>query len=112
MNNLKNKANSIKTRLNVTIIAFAMIPVVLISILFISQVQKNLIKDQENSINKQLNLLNKNIGSFFDAMLDNVSYFAQSEVLKKSDDTIVSYAQTQEPTLMTPAQNKGVEGDV
>ncbi len=112
-NQMKNNVfQSLKFKLGLMLIVFAIIPMIVASIIFLTQMRINLLQDQKKSVDKQLSLVSDNIDVVFENMRNNVSYYAKSKLLKMSDGTITSYVNNTQNIKMTPGQNQGIEQEI
>lgn len=103
---------SLKVKLNMMLILFAVLPLLIMSVFFLSQFQKALVEQQESAVDGQLTLVSDNIDVIFDTMKENVSYFANSSVVEKADDSLASYVNNTEKIQMTPKENSAVEANI
>lgn len=103
---------SLKVRLNIILITFAVLPLIIMSVFFLAEFKKVLIQQQEDAVNGQLTLVSNNIDSIFDSMKESVSYLAKSKVVKSADDSLKSYVNNTENIKMTPSQNSKVEASI
>lgn len=103
---------SLKVRLNIILITFAVLPLIIMSVFFLAEFKKVLIQQQEDAVNGQLTLVSNNIDSIFDSMKESVSYLAKSKVVKSADDSLESYVNNTENIKMTPSQNSKVEASI
>lgn len=103
---------SLKVKLNMMLILFAVLPLLIMSVFFLSQFQKVLVEQQESAVDSQLTLVSDNIDVIFDTMKESVSYFANSSVVKKADDSLASYVNNTENIQMTPSKNSLVEANI
>lgn len=104
-----NRFQTLQFKLSVVIALFAIIPLIVSSFLFLNNLRNTLFSDQKLSVNKQLLLVNDNVDSLFDSMLNDVSFFAKGSLLKTADSSITSYVNIKSPIKMTPGQNGAVE---
>ncbi|MGL5256306.1 MAG: methyl-accepting chemotaxis protein [Proteocatella sp.] len=108
----KLDTQSLKVKLNMMLILFAVLPLLIMSVFFLSQFQKALVDQQESAVDGQLTLVSDNIDVIFDTMKENVSYFANSSVVEKADDSLASYVNNTEKIQMTPKENSAVEANI
>ncbi len=108
----KNVFQSIKFKIGLMLIVFAIVPIMAASVIFLTQMKINLLEEQKKSVDKQLSLVSDNIDVVFENMRNNVSYYANSKLLKMPDDTITSYVNNTQNIKMTPGQNGGIEQEI
>ncbi len=107
-----NKLQTLRFKLSIIIILFALVPVLILSIFFINRMESSIISEQKKSVEKQLTLVSDSINLFFNDMKNNVGYFANNSTLKKADGTIKSYANIRSNVKMTPSKNGGIEQEI
>ncbi len=108
----RNIFQSLKFKLGFMLIVFAIVPITIASVIFLTQMKINLLEEQKKSVDKQLSLVSDNIDVVFENMLNNVSYYANSKLLKKSDNTITSYVNNTQKIKMIPGQSEGIEKEI
>lgn len=100
---------TLRFKLSILLAFFAIIPLFVLSVLFINRLQTSLLTEQQTTVNKQLSLVNDTVDTVFDNMLNNVSYYAQGALLKNTDDTITSYINNTSIVKMDPLQGGETE---
>lgn len=100
---------TLRFKLSIIIILFALVPVLLLSVIFVNRMESSLISEQKKSVEKQLTLVSDSINLFFNDMKNNVGYFANNSTIKQADGTITSYANLTSGAKMTPSRNGGIE---
>lgn len=109
------KVNPFKTlwfKLSFLLVFFAIVPLLGFSLLLLRSLKSTSLSEQKTSVNKQLSLVNDNVDSVFNDMLNNVRYFAEGELLQTADQTITSYTDITSSIKMTPGQNGPVEREI
>ena len=104
-----NWFQTLRFKLAVVIILFALLPLLITSFIIISRMQDSIILEQKNAVENQLSLVSDNIDMVFSEMKSNVSYFARNKTVKLADDTITSYVSNTASISMTPGSNGGIE---
>ncbi|NYB75401.1 methyl-accepting chemotaxis protein [Sedimentibacter hydroxybenzoicus DSM 7310] len=107
-----NKFQTLRFKLSLIIILFALVPVLIISFITINRMQVNTVSEQKKSAEKQLSLVSDNVDVVFSDMQNNVSYFAGSKTVRLADRTITSYTSNTGTKSMTPSKSSGVEKDI
>ncbi len=107
-----NRFQTLRFKLSLIIILFALVPVLVISFVTINKMEVNTISEQKKSAENQLSLVSDNVDVVFSDMQNNVSYFAGSKNVKLSDGTISSYTSNSGTKAMTPSRNGGIEQDI
>lgn len=107
-----NKFQTLRFKLSIIIILFALVPVLVLSTFFIGRMESSIISEQKNSVQKQLALVSDSINLFFNDMKNNVGYYANNSTLKKADGTITSYANIKTKVMMTPSKSGGIEKQI
>ena len=102
----------LKFQLSMIIILFAVIPIIVSSIIFINRMESSIVHEQKKAVNTQLSLVSDNIDVIFSDMQNNVSYYATNELVRKLDPTVTSYVNSQSNIKMTPSQNGGIEEEI
>jgi len=107
-----NKFQTLKFKLSLVIILFALVPVLVLSTFLITRMESSIISEQKKSVEKQLTLVSDSIDLFFSDMKNNVAYFANNSTVKHADDTITSYVNNNTKVNVTPSKNGGVEQQI
>lgn len=107
-----NYFQSMRFKLSFLLAFFAILPLLGVGVLFLIRMENTLLAEQKHSVNTQLSLVNDNVDTVFDGMLSNVRYYADSSLLKETDNTITSYVTTSSETKMTPGQNGPLEQSI
>ncbi len=107
-----NRFQTLRFKLSLIIILFALVPVLVISFVTINKMQINTMSEQKKSVEKQLSLVSDNVNVVFNNMLSNVSYFAVSKIAQLADSTVTSYTNNTGTKPMTPSKNGGVEQEI
>ena len=63
-----NKFQTLRFKLSIIIILFALVPVLILSIFFINRMESSIISEQKKSVEKQLTLVSDSINLFFNDM--------------------------------------------
>lgn len=103
---------SLKVKLSIIILLFSMLPIILVSTIFINFTSKSIMSEQEKASKKQLEMFNSNIDSIIEELLNNTSGFANEAVIKQADSSLTSYVNNNGITKMTPSKNGGVEQEI
>lgn len=107
-----NKFQTLRFKLSLVIILFALVPVLILSTFLITRMESSIISEQKKSVDKQLALVSDSIDLFFSDMKSNVGYFANNSIVKQADDTITSYVNSSTKVNLTPSKNGGVEQQI
>lgn len=107
-----NRFQTLRFKLSMIIILFALVPVLVLSTVFINRMESSVIAEQKTAVEKQLSLVSDNIDVVFSDMQSNVSYFAHSSTVKLADDTLKSYVNNKTKIKMTPGSNGGIEQQI
>lgn len=108
----KPSFKTLRFRLSLLLVLFAIIPMVLMNGLLLTTISKTSKSDQKNEVNSQLTLVHDHIESVFDDMLYNVDYFANNNLIQNADDSLTSYVNTASPTKMNPTANSQTEQNI
>ncbi|MDF2677210.1 MAG: mcpB [Bacillota bacterium] len=109
------KINTFKTlsfKLSLIIILFALIPVLVISLITLSRMQSSIVLEQKKSVEKQLSFVSSNVDVVFSDMQNNVSYLARNKDIKLADNTISSYTGNSGVKAMAPSKSGGIEQEI
>lgn len=106
------KFQTLRIKLSLIIILFSLIPVLILSTFLISRMESSIISEQEKSVEKQLSLVSDSIDLFFNDTKNNVSYFANNNIVKQADETITSYINNNVEVMLTPSKNGGIEQQI
>lgn len=107
-----NRFQTLRFKLSLIIILFALVPVLVISFITITRMQVNTMSEQKKSVENQLTLVSDNVNVVFSDMKSNVAFFADSKVAKLANSTVTSYKNNVGTKPMTPSRNGGVEQQI
>lgn len=107
-----NRFQTLRFKLSLVIILFALIPVLVISFVTINRMKDSIFTEQKKAVENQLSLVSDNIDTVFSEMKSNASYFARNKTIKLADDTITTYMDNAGSNKMTPGSNGGIEQQI
>lgn len=107
-----NRFQTLRFQLGMVILLFVLIPLIVSSAIFIHRTEASIISEQKKSVEKQLSLVSTNIDVIFSDMLSNVSFFANSSIVKGADNTLTTYMENNKKIKMTPSLNGEVEKNI
>ena len=107
-----NRLQTLRFKLSSIIILFALVPVLVLSAIFINRMETSIILEQKKSVENQLSLVSDNIDVIFGNMKDNVGFFTRNNLVKGADSSLSSYVNNNTKIMMTPSKNKGIEQQI
>lgn len=107
-----SRFQTLRFKLSIIIILFALVPVLVLSAIFIKRMEASIISEQKKSVENQLSLVSDNIDDIFSNMQNNVGFFARNDIVKHADGTISSYVNNNTKIMMTPSKNGGIEQQI
>lgn len=104
---------SIKSKLLVTFLATALIPILILAGYTINQATSLAYQRFDESGTRQVQSIESAFSRFFVELRHNVEFLSQSSELKSADDTLTQYMNVSPNNLtMTPSKNGGVESEI
>lgn len=104
--------NSLKARILAISIATTFITLVVFGYAMFYLVNNNSYNDYINNSNEQMKIVSESINIFYDQIDKNLNMFATHPLVKRSDNSITSYADTTDTVQMTPSKNGGLEQEI
>ncbi|WP_048601913.1 methyl-accepting chemotaxis protein [Rubeoparvulum massiliense] len=106
---MNKRLRSIKAKFLFAALLIVIIALTVVGSITGYQIRSQAEQDYINNSNEQMSIVEDAIHIFYQAIDKNIDMLATHPTILKADQTITSYANTQERTQMTPLQNGGIE---
>ena len=83
-----------------------------ISSIVIYQVNNKAYDDYYSNSAEQMKIVSQAINIFYQQIDKNIEMLATNPTIMRADDSITTYKDTKEDTLMTPSSNEGIEQEI
>lgn len=107
-----NKTSSIRYKLTFSIVILILIPSLILTIYMGNTLKSQLEKNFISSSKKEISQVDNAINIYFKTIEENTNMLASDFKIIKADETVTSYVNKTNITMMTPSQNGGIEQEI